>query len=174
MKKASVLVGAGVLTFLLLSFTATDRCEKSQEYHNGKQVLADLQKPFEDQMALALNTEIWDLDDIVFAESDEQIDLGFDTAQYLPVDFDAHKGMVLALNEIEFVEIEKEIELGFDTAQHLPAGFNAYAGMHLDLDAAFGALEPEDIRYFMEEEDIDLGFDTRKYLPEGFHPYAKY
>ncbi len=103
-----------------------------------------------------------DLNEIVFIEEEEVVDLGFDTRDYLPEGFDANEAYV-DLKNIAFIE-EDKIELGFDTAMYLPEGFDAYAA-------------PEGIagiNYMEEEEVIDLGFDTAAYLPEGFDPYGIY
>ena len=136
MKKISVVSGIGILTLTLLSFVGKGDCEKSKE-----ELLVD---------------------NIVFIEVEEDIDLGFDTAYYLPIGFDAYAGMELNFDEIEFIEVEDEIDLGFDTAYYLPIGFDAYVGMELDIDK---------INYIETEEEIDLGFDTAEYLPTGFNPY---
>ncbi len=103
-----------------------------------------------------------DLDEILFIEEDELLELGFDTKEYLPENFDPNK-MYVNLNEITFFE-EEEFELGFDTAQYLPSDFDAYA--------APGSIEG--ISFMEEEEVIDLGFDTVAYLPEGFDPHEFY
>jgi len=136
MKKISVLSGIGILALTLSSFTGKDECEKSEE----------------------LST-----DNIVFIETEEEIDLGFDTAKYLPIGFNAYAGMELDLNEIDFVETEEEIDLGFDTAEYLPEGFDPYMGTKFDLN---------EIDFVETEEEIDLGFDTAEYLPVGFNAYS--
>ncbi|MBT8221581.1 MAG: hypothetical protein KJN96_00290, partial [Eudoraea sp.] len=100
-----------------------------------------------------------DLNEIVFIEEDEILDLGFDTSDYLPEGFDANE-VYVDLNGITFIE-EEEIELGFNTALYLPEDFDAYAG----------PTGIEGITYMEEEEVIDLGFDTAAYLPEGFDPH---
>ena len=146
MKKISLLSGIGILTLTLLSFVGNGECEKSKESH----------------VCPTNENGILSMEDIVFIETDEEIDLGFDTAEYLPIGFDAYAGMELDLDEISFVENEEEIDLGFDTAEYLPIGFNTYVGMELDLD---------EISFIETEEEIDLGFDTAEYLPKGFNPY---
>lgn len=99
--------------------------------------------------------------EIVFIEEETSIDLGFDTADYLPEGFDPYN-VYFDINSVEFIDDEEEM-LGFDTAAYLPEGFNAYANP--------GSLEG--INY-IEEEVIDLGFDTSKYIPEDFNPYEFY
>jgi hypothetical protein len=56
----------------------------------------------------------------------EDIDLGFDTKQYLPEDFNPYAVGELNLDEIIYIEEEEEaIELGFDPSMYLPQDFNA-------------------------------------------------
>ena len=123
MKKATTTLSIAVLGSLLMSFTATPQCEPQFEAVH--------------------------LDDISYIETEEEIDLGFDTAQYLPEGFDPYEGMEPNLDEIVFIETEREIDLGFDTTEYLPEGFNAYEGMVFELD---------EIEYIELEEEIDLGF----------------
>jgi len=106
------------------------------------------------------------LDDIVYLETEEPIELGFDVDEYLPADFDPYASASpdINLGNIQFIEDEEPVDLGFDTAQYLPEDFDPYAGMEPDLS---------EIVYIEEEEPVDLGFDTRVYLPEGFDPYAQ-
>jgi hypothetical protein len=109
------------------------------------------------------STEL-DLNEIVFIEEEETIDLGFDTRDYLPEGFDANE-VYVNLDKVTFIEIEEdEFDLGFDATEYLPENFNPYA-------APEGI---EGINYMEEEEVIDLGFDTAAYLPEGFNPYETY
>ncbi|MBT8273770.1 MAG: hypothetical protein KJO77_08185 [Bacteroidia bacterium] len=63
-------------------------------------------------------------------EIEEDLELGFNTSDYLPSDFDARKGMKdIDWNTIELYEIEDDYEIGFDTKAYLPKGFNPYKGM---------------------------------------------
>ena len=104
------------------------------------------------------------LDDIIYIEEESEVVLGFDTAEYLPEDFDPYQHYV-NLDAIEFVEEDDCLDLGFDTAEYLPEDFNAYAD----------ATDFRNIDYIVEgEDDFDLGFDTAEYLPEGFDPHELY
>ena len=70
-------------------------------------------------------------------ELEEEIELGFDTADYLPADFNPYKGMGdINWDEIELYELEEEIDLGFDTKDYLPKNFNPYRGMDCDTGIA--------------------------------------
>tara|TARA_R110002012_G_scaffold263456_1_gene446316 strand:- start:157081 stop:157734 length:654 start_codon:yes stop_codon:yes gene_type:complete len=163
MKKLSVLSGVGILAFILSSFVGKGECLKSKELHEGSTALTELQQPFIHELLTQNENNLCLVKDILFIEIEEEIDLGFDTADYLPVGFDAYAGMELDLKGIDFIEIEEDIDWGFDTADYLPVGFDAYAGMELDLKG---------IDFVEFEEEIDLGFDTADYLPVGFDAYA--
>lgn len=106
------------------------------------------------------------LDEIVYIESEDEIELGFDVDTYLPADFNPYKRVSkeLDLSTIVFIQEDEFEGLDFDTDEYLPIGFNAYAGMELNLD---------EIEFIEEEEPVLLGFDTSKYLPEGFNAYAR-
>ena len=96
--------------------------------------------------------------DVSYLEEDPN-DLGFDTALYLPEDFNAN-ALWTDLAGINFMEEEIDLDPDFDTSIYLPEGFDPY-DIYIDLDGIV----------YLEEEEIDLGFDTAKYLPIGFDPY---
>ena len=102
-----------------------------------------------------------DLNEIVFIEEEPQIELGFDTVEYLPEGFDPYK-LYVDLKAVEYVDGQEEINLGFNAADYLPANFDPYA----DPSAIDG------INYIEAEEQFELGFDTAEYLPKNFDPYA--
>ena len=101
------------------------------------------------------------LSEIEFIE-EEDLELGFDTKDYLPEGFSPYE-VYFDLNSVAFVEDHQELDLGFDTSVYLPNGFDPYQD-----SKAVSSLN------FIEEEDVDLGFDTMNYLPEGFSPYEVY
>ena len=71
-----------------------------------------------------------DWNSIEVVELEEEVELGFDTKNYLPKNFNALKGKHdLDWNTIGLVELEEEVELDFDTKKYLPNNFNAYEGM---------------------------------------------
>ncbi|MFP2997100.1 hypothetical protein ABN763_14380 [Spongiivirga sp. MCCC 1A20706] len=106
------------------------------------------------------NEETNAVEPVIYIEQEEEIELGFDTAEYLPVGFDpyAESGQ-LTEDEVDAL-FEEEIELGFDTAEYLPADFDPYQEVLTDeeIDALF-------------EEEITIEFNTRDYLPKDFNPY---
>ncbi|MCB0375061.1 MAG: hypothetical protein KDD04_03995 [Sinomicrobium sp.] len=103
-----------------------------------------------------------DLASIVYIEEEDEVTLGFDTAEYLPRGFDPYAPF-FDIHSVTYIEAEEEITLGFDTAAYLPRGFNPH-------EAFF---DIHSITYIEEKEEIVLGFDTKKYLPEGFNAHAK-
>ncbi|TFG78059.1 MAG: hypothetical protein E4H26_02790 [Flavobacteriales bacterium] len=173
MKKTGVIAGIVILSLGILSFTGKGHCQKSTENRESEKVSADLQQSFRNSLPAETNPTTLNIDEIAYVELEEEIVLGFDTADYLPLGFNAYEGMVFDLNDIDYVELEEEIDLGFNTADYLPEGFNAYEGMDLDLQLALEELDLNSINYIEEEEVIELDFNTRKYLPKGFDPYAK-
>lgn len=99
--------------------------------------------------------------EIAYLEEDTSLDLGFDTADYLPEGFDPYT-IYFDINSIPYID-DENTDLGFDTAAYLPEDFNAYS-------------DPKGIEgiNYMEEEVVDLGFDTAAYLPADFDPYGFY
>ncbi len=106
-----------------------------------------------------------DLVSIPYLENEDEglADLGFDTSQYLPANFDPY-GAYHEVVEVAYVEEEIPVHLGFETSAYLPGDFNPY-----DVPRDF-----MDISYIEPEEEIVLGFDPAPYLPSGFDPYEDY
>lgn len=78
------------------------------------------------------------IDSIEVIELEEEIDIDFDTTEYLPEGFNALDGKNdINWDEIELVELNEEVELGFDTKDYLPKGFNPYKGMQCKTSVAF-------------------------------------
>jgi len=161
MGKATVLLGTGIMT-LILAFIGTNHCDDDKEVKSNSYV--STYGNYENDPYLILDTDFCLFEDVAYIEEDEEIVLDFDTANYLPIGFNAYEGMDFDLNEIEYVEIETGIELGFDTKDYLPIGFNPYAEPKLNV---------ADIVYIEIDEEFELGFDTKQYLPEGFNAYAE-
>ena len=76
-----------------------------------------------------LNEEI-SVASIDVIELEEEVDLGFDPADYLPEGFNALEGKNdLDWSQIEIIELEEEVDLGFNPKDYLPDGFDPYKGM---------------------------------------------
>ena len=79
------------------------------------------------------NNEVISIASIEVYEMEEEIELEFNTEQYLPEGFNAKEGMnEIDWNTIELYELEEELEIGFDTKAYLPNNFNPYRGMTCD------------------------------------------
>ena len=105
-----------------------------------------------------------DCDDLVlnsvnYIEEENEFDLGFETADYLPLDFDPFKAYI-NLDAIPYVEDQVTVYYSLD---YLPEGFNPYAyPTHF-----------RNIDYIDPTDDFELDFDSAEFLPEGFDPYNK-
>lgn len=188
MKTVSILTTSGIVALLLFSLTESKVTETPAEVKAAKKTalwhtpLLSREVPME---LLAINQPLSPerqirqgqgtlkeghndpgtllLEDIVFLEAEEPLDLGFDVDAYLPADFDPYASAGPDLDAIRFLEEEEEVVLGFDPVEYLPVGFNPYAGMDILLD---------DIVFIEEEAAVELGFDAQAYLPEDFNAYA--
>ena len=96
------------------------------------------------------------LDSIVYLEEEVNIDLGFDTADYLPEDFDPYS-VYFDLNSVVF--LESDIEL--ISSEYLPEDFNPYAPPSDFMDISY--IDPNDlIEHVIEPQnnilidDIDI------------------
>ncbi len=102
----------------------------------------------------------FDINSITYIEDEVEFDLGFDTADYLPEDFDAHH-VYFDLNGVHY--IEEEFTIKWNTKKHLPKKFNAYAYPS----------DVQSINFLDESDDFEVGFDTQKYLPSNFNAFSK-
>ncbi len=66
-----------------------------------------------------------DLNTIEVVEEEPDFDLGFDTAEYLPADFDAY-AYPTDVQSINYIDPNDSFELDFDTSKYLPEGFDPY------------------------------------------------
>jgi len=98
------------------------------------------------------------INSVNYIEDDADFELGFDTADYLPENFNPYK-VYVNLDAVVFIEDEAEVDV--NTKKYLPANFDAYA-YPTDV-AAFN--------YIDENDTVELDFDTQGYLPKGFNAY---
>ncbi|WP_242082318.1 hypothetical protein [Aestuariivivens sediminis] len=104
------------------------------------------------------------IEDVFVYELEEDVNIDFDTKQFLPKDFNPLKGLGnLDWNTIALYEIEEDVKIDFDTKQYLPKDFNPLKSLH-DLDWTT-------IELFEPEEEVLLDFDTKPYLPANFNPH---
>ncbi len=160
MKNTALLLSTILVSLSLFSFSGKDKCLKSDDIN----CYIESHNPFAEGLLMDEEVRNLSLDQINLIENEEEINLGFNTATYLPIGFDAYAGMELDLDSIIVEELEEEVVLDFDPAKYLPIGFNAYDGMELNLN---------DIVVEEMEEEINLGFEVMNYLPKGFNPFSK-
>ncbi len=105
--------------------------------------------------SLEMTPDNLDIHSIQYLEIEDEIELGFNTQEYLPEDFDPNM-VYVDLKRVTYLKDTDE-ELEMVAKDFLPETFDAYA-------------PPADFRNisYMEEEDLALGFDTMPYLPKRF------
>lgn len=162
MKKAKLLLGIVVLSTLILSFVGTHTCH-TKDGHDSL-LLTEMGLQFEEKLLSQDQTDNLTIEDVVYIEDEETVNLGFDTADYLPYDFNPYDGMVFDMQDIIYIDDEIEIELGFNTSVYLPKDFNAYTTLVANI---------ENIMYIEEDDAIELGFDTTPYLPKNFNAFKE-
>lgn len=104
--------------------------------------------------------DIFDINTVEYIEDEVEINLGFDTADYLPEGFDPYK-VYVDLNAIEYVE-EEEMTTS-NLSKYLPKNFDAYAN----------PTDVQSISYIADNDSVELNFETKKHLPKGFNAYIK-
>lgn len=127
MRKINILLGTGILSILLMSFTGENKNADLINNDNPTKCSTETNELFaevlcKDEAARNLRPE-----EIILIEEEEEIELNFDTTAYLPLDFNAYKGWKLNINDIVVEELEEEIDLGFEVSDYLPKGFDPYA-----------------------------------------------
>tara|TARA_R110000782_G_scaffold162914_1_gene254687 strand:+ start:1829 stop:2212 length:384 start_codon:yes stop_codon:yes gene_type:complete len=126
MKNYKIVAALLVLAVVFLSFRGV-RHHKQAEQAEITSLFSDYIASFETQLANNVNFITINPNDITIVEVVEEVNLGFDAFEYLPIEFDAYAGMNLTDKDFEIFEEEEIVDLGFDTAAYLPADFNAYA-----------------------------------------------
>ena len=99
------------------------------------------------------------LNNVNYIEDEGEIDLGFDTAEYLPLDFDPYTTYI-NLDAIPFIEDQVTVYYSLD---YLPEGFNPFAYPTLF----------RNIDYIDPTDEFELDFNSAEFLPEGFDPYNR-
>ena len=100
-----------------------------------------------------------DLNSITYIEDENEFDLGFNTEDYLPLDFNPYQ-VYVDLDAIQFIEEENVV---IDLGEYLPHDFDAFA-------------YPMDFRtidYVDPTDEVCLDFDSKENLPDGFDPYSR-
>lgn len=121
-----------LLFSLLISLTINAKTENLSTYNsNSEFIVLEIdqfeieQDVFSNVVDLTLN-----VDDIEVIELEEDVDINFDTTQYLPENFNALAGKNdIDWSNVELIDLEEEVTLGFNTKDYLPENFNPYHGM---------------------------------------------
>ncbi len=124
---------------------------------NANAITTPKERPLDDYIAMEierieLETELFgqyatdekiiSIDEIDVYDMEEELELGFNTADHLPEGFDPRWGMHdLDWSSIELYEVEEELDLGFDTKDYLPENFNPYRGMICPTEEVISAIE---------------------------------
>ncbi|MBT8205299.1 MAG: hypothetical protein KJP14_04320 [Eudoraea sp.] len=104
-----------------------------------------------------LHSDQNETDKVIYIEEVSPVDLGFDTALYLPEGFDPY-AIPENIMDVSFIEDEAKIQLDFDVEQYLPKHFDPYK-KYFDLNS---------IQFIEEEEVIEFDFEIQDYLPADF------
>lgn len=111
-------------------------------------------------VVLKTEKEEFDINTVVFIEEEPKIELGFNTADWLPENFDPYKAY-FDLNTI--IYIEAEFVPKKKLARHLPKDFDPFSH----------PTNVMSIDYIDLNDEIELDFDSKEHLPEGFDPYIR-
>ncbi len=202
--------------FLLLNGTRPEQKKEPRFNDNQKEnTLRNINDSYLINTALVINAESdesislsavkeqkekeLNLASITYIEEEEELDLGFNTEDYLPRGFNPYEAyfdihsITYIEDEIEFeyyfdihtvdyIEENKEVELAFNTEDYLPRGFNPYEA-YFDIHSITYIEDEIEFEYYFdihtvdyieENKEVELAFNTEDYLPRGFNPYEAY
>lgn len=126
MKNIKILSAVVIVAVTFMSFNGIEK-NKETEKAEITAIFDDCVIDLEAQLEASLKMDQLNANDIQVVEINEEIDLGFDAFEYLPIGFNAFAGTDISTQDFEIFENEEIVELGFDTAAYLPNEFNAYA-----------------------------------------------
>jgi hypothetical protein len=121
-----------LLFSLLISLTINAKTENLSAYNSNSEFIALEINQFEIEQDVFSNVVdlTLNVDDIEVIELEEDVDINFDTTQYLPENFNALAGKNdIDWSNVELIDLEEEVTLGFNTKDYLPENFNPYHGM---------------------------------------------
>ena len=122
-----------LLFSLLISLTINAKTDKNREFDNSalEFITLEIDKfELEDTVFTDLNDVTLNVEDIEIVELEEEVEINFDTTQYLPKNFNALAGKNdIDWAKVKLFELEEDVDLGFDTKKYLPKNFNPYKGM---------------------------------------------
>lgn len=121
-----------LLFSLLITLTINAKTENLSAYNSNSEFIALEINQFEIEQDVFSNVVdlTLNVDDIEVIELEEDVDINFDTTQYLPENFNALAGKNdIDWSNVELIDLEEEVTLGFNTKDYLPENFNPYHGM---------------------------------------------
>ena len=126
MKNIKILSAVVILAVTFISFKGVQK-HKAAEKAEITAIFDDCIIDLNAQLEASLKMDDLKVDDIKLVEINEEVNLGFDAFEYLPIGFNAYAGTDLTEQDFDVFENEEIVELGFDTTAYLPSEFNAYA-----------------------------------------------
>lgn len=103
---------------LVLLGSTTTFAKSTENCCSGKEMVVD------SVSAENLPMEIT-LENILFLEPEMEVEMGFNTAEYLPADFNPYAAPSNPMS-VSYMEDEEEVVMGFDTHLYLPKNFDPY------------------------------------------------
>lgn len=126
MKNIKILSAVVIVAVTFISFKGVQK-QKEADKAEITAIFEDCVIDLEAQLEASLEMGKLNANEIEVVEMAEEVNLGFDTFEYLPLDFDPYAGANLSDIDFEIFEEEEIVELGFETATYLPNNFDAYA-----------------------------------------------
>lgn len=128
MKNTSLIFGLSFIAVILLSFK-TEMRQIKERNETISALFEDIINPFEETLkkqgdVIMLNP----ITDLKVIEVPEEIELGVEVFEYLPIGFDAYKGFQWDPADLNVIEVEEDVELGFDVQRYLPENFDPFKG----------------------------------------------
>lgn len=121
---------------MLITLTVNAETKTSSEFNFNSEFITLETNQFDLELEIFSDfEESLKVEDIEVVELEEDIEINFDTTEYLPENFNALAGKNdIDWSKVELVELEEDIELGFNTEDYLPKNFDPYQGMDCKKD----------------------------------------
>lgn len=125
-----------LMFIMLITLTVNAETKTSSEFNFNSEFITLETNQFDLELEIFSDfEESLKVEDIEVVELEEDIEINFDTTEYLPENFNALAGKNdIDWSKVELVELEEDIELGFNTEDYLPKNFDPYQGMDCKKD----------------------------------------
>lgn len=125
-----------LMFIMLITLTVNAETKTSSEFNFNSEFITLETNQFDLELEIFSDfEESLKVEDIEVVELEEDIEINFDTTEYLPENFNALAGKNdIDWSKVELVELEEDIELGFNTEDYLPKNFDPYLGMDCKKD----------------------------------------